>query len=572
VALLHGAAVGAEPHGRSAETLQISSDLRIVVAQGRDVELAVRVALGEGYASIARRVSGGAARAEAIGERDASRALHPGDWVQVPLDLLSDGYRSLVLRNLFPQDGHEGEDWIHVARSGPLPIYDEGLWQVAEWFGRGGSTFEVLMHANGLSSPELRAGQRVRVPAGHLHPAFEARPRSADGSLHFDSDAEGPYAVYRLRPGEALYSAVVVNFTGRTGAEDVGAIAARLAERSGIRDPRDIPVGFEVKIPLDLLEPLHLPADHPRRLEAEARREELDRALESQPVAGTRGGLEGVVVILDPGHGGRDLGTQHNGIWEHDYVYDVSCRLKRLLESGTAARVWMTLEDRETGCEPSAGDALIANLQGTILTRPAFLAREEGEANIGVNLRWYLANSIYRRSLAEGIRSDRVVFLSLHADARHPGLTGAMVYVPGADYRSKTYGSTSGTYAKYEEVKEQPTIRFPREDRVRSEAVSRKLAGAIVDALRAERLPVQPYQPVRDKVIRGRSKWVPAVLRGNAVPAKVLVEMLNISNADDARLLASAAERERLARGLLHALYGHFGEQPADLAVATAAP
>ena len=42
--------------------------------------------------------------------------------------------------------------------------------------------------------------------------------------------------------------------------------------------------------------------------------------------------LQGVLVVIDPGHGGRDLGTMNNGIWEHDYVYDVACRLKRLLE------------------------------------------------------------------------------------------------------------------------------------------------------------------------------------------------------------------------------------------------
>jgi N-acetylmuramoyl-L-alanine amidase len=260
-----------------------------------------------------------------------------------------------------------------------------------------------------------------------------------------------------------------------------------------------------------------------------------------------------------------------NGIWEHDYVYDVACRLKQMLETETQATVVMTLKDKKTGCVPSRGDKLVANRQGTVLTTPAFLAKKEGEAKIGVNLRWYLANSVYREAVKDGARADRIVFLSLHADSRHPGLRGAMVYVPGAAYRTRTYGSTSGSYKKYKEVREKPTIRFSKQERVRSEAVSRKLASAIVDSLRKEGLPIQPYQPVRDKVIRGKQKWVPAVLRGNVIPAKVLVEMLNISNKKDAKLLASASKRQQLARALQLSLYRYFGERPPAAAATTAA-
>ena len=264
-------------------------------------------------------------------------------------------------------------------------------------------------------------------------------------------------------------------------------------------------------------------------------------------------------AALYPFDSGRDLGTMKNGLWEHDYVYDVACRLKRRLEQ-TAATVVMTLEDEKTGCVPSRRDKLVANRQGTILTTPAFLAKEEGEAKIAVNLRWYLANSVYRKAVASGVSPDRIVFLSLHADARHPGLRGLMVYVPGANSRTRTYGSTSSTYAKYHEVKEQPTIRFSKKQRVRSEAVSRKLANEIVRSFNEAGLPVHQYQPVRDKVIRGRQKWVPAVLRGNAVPTKVLVEMVNLSNPDDAKLLSSAARREGLAATLERSLFLHFGE------------
>jgi N-acetylmuramoyl-L-alanine amidase len=252
----------------------------------------------------------------------------------------------------------------------------------------------------------------------------------------------------------------------------------------------------------------------------------------------------------------------NNGIWEHDYVYDVTCRLKQRLEQETAARVEVTMEDAETGCAPSRTDKLRANRQGTIRTNPPFLAKENGEARIGVNLRWYLANSIYRRALDEGYDPDRVIFVSIHADSRHPSLRGVMVYVPGAGYRTRTYGFTSKTYMRYAEVREKPTVRFSKKQRVRSEAVSRKLADEVVTAFRAEKLPVQQHQPIRHRIIRGKQRYVPAVIRGNTVPTKVLVEMVNLSNPKDAALLASARERERLAHALLVALFAHFGENP----------
>jgi N-acetylmuramoyl-L-alanine amidase len=107
-----------------------------------------------------------------------------------------------------------------------------------------------------------------------------------------------------------------------------------------------------------------------------------------------------------------------------------------------------------------------------------------------------------------------------------------------------------------------PKVSFSRRDRLRSEAVSRKLAAAIVKDLKRGNLPVQPYQPVRDRVIRGREVWLPAVLRGNTVPAKVLVEMVNLNNPSDAALLGRAADRSRLAHSLTNALVDYFGAAP----------
>ncbi len=56
---------------------------------------------------------------------------------------------------------------------------------------------------------------------------------------------------------------------------------------------------------------------------------------------------------------------------------------------------------------------------------------------------------------------------------------------------------------------------------------------------------------------RGRS-WVPAVIRGNQVPTKVLLEVANIGNAKDARLLKSYEHRDLVAEALLAALLSYY--------------
>jgi N-acetylmuramoyl-L-alanine amidase len=546
-----------------APLLTLSSDLRVRVIGGKEIELEVLAANGDTWDTLAGRVSGGGEAGAAIAAWNRTATDPAGSWIRVPLSLLDDDHRRLVLASMFPEDRRDGADWIHVVGRSVVPLPDAGPWQIALWFTGRGEAFGELLEANGLTSPELARGQEVRIPERLLHPALRAGREGAGGLLEYGEDERGPFAAYRLKPGEAIYSAVVLRFTGRTRGDDVASVSDEIARRSGIRNVRDIPAGYRIKIPLALLEPEFLPADHPGRRAADAERAEVDRELARAKASSRKTGLEGVVVILDPGHGGRDLGTMNHGLWEHDYVYDVACRLKRGLEADTRALVHMTLEDLETGSTPSTSDTLVANRQGTIATHPPFLAKETGEAQIGVNLRWYLANSIFRRAVASGVDPRRIVFLSLHADARHPSLSGVMAYVPGAGNIGSSNGSKSKTYMSYAEVREKPIVSFTREQLVRSQALSTALAQAVVQAFRQEKLPVQPYQPVRHRILRGKSVFVPAVLRGNEIPTKVLVEMVNLSHPGDAALLGSAAGRERMARALEAALVRQLSGGPA---------
>jgi len=384
-------------------------------------------------------------------------------------------------------------------------------------------------------------------------PAPYAPPPVAEGAgdLKYGHDNEGGYAIYRLKKGEALYSAVVIRFTGRVDVQEVNDLATKVARRSGIDDVTGIRVGYPVKIPTDDLLPEYLPREDPRRQAWERSHAAVERYTNA---AGSRN-LDGVAVILDAGHGGRDIGASHNGVWEHDYVYDVMCRVKKLLETTTRARVIPTIKDTRDGYLIRDATRLPRNGSEVLLTSPPFPLSGTVPS---VNLRWYLSNAWYRKLTGEGVDPDKIVFTSLHADARHPSLRGAMVYVPGAEYRRGRYGSASAVYARYREARETPFVSFTREQRERSEGLSRQFAASLIDAFTDRKVAVHPYGPVRERIIRRGRSWVPAVLRCNIVPVQVLIEISNLSNPEDSRSLADPAYRQRVAEAYVEGLARYF--------------
>lgn len=548
----------------AADSLALSRDLRVRVAGGgRDLILQARPRPGESAGAAARRIARSASSAHAVESPTRRSGVRADSWVEIPLTLASDELRVVALLNLFPRDRREGGDWIHLARDAALPLVDEGLWQVAEWFCGDGQRFVDLARVNRLASPELKEGQEVRIPSELLLPALASGTRSDDGALEYGRDGMGEYAGYRLRSGEALWTAVVGRFTGRTAPDDVEAVAAKLAARSGIADVTDIPVAWKVKIPVDLLEPEYLPKDHPRRRESDRARLEVERAAAAEPPPGPeRDAPRPALLILDPGHGGGDRGTIQNGVLEHEAVYDVACRVKAALESRGFPEVLLTVVSERHGCSPGSVESLAADISGSIPTDPPHAAGGGDERSTSVHLRWYLANSRFRSAVRDGTDPRRVVFISLHADSRHPSLRGAMVYVPGVRFRSETEDHATASALRIREVREEPKVRLSRRERARAEALSRRLAARIVEGFRAEGLAVQPYKPVRDRIIRGRRTWLPAVLRGSVVPASVLVEIANLGNPEDAAVLSTAAGRSQAAAALAAAVTAYLGGIP----------
>jgi N-acetylmuramoyl-L-alanine amidase len=268
--------------------------------------------------------------------------------------------------------------------------------------------------------------------------------------------------------------------------------------------------------------------------------------------------LEGVVVILDSGHGGLDRGAIQNGVWEDSYVYDIACRIHEGLEARTKARVLMILHNPNLGYKPQDRRELPADRGAVILTHPWYVPEENSEARFGVNLRWYLANQYFERLLKEGVDPQRVVFTSLHADSLHPSVRGAMFYVPGSAYRRTRWSSKGEVYEAYAEYRAKPVYTATEKELERSEGLSHQFAKCLERSFRRAKLPVHAYGATRDHVVRGGKAWVPAVIRNSAIPCSLLMEVCNLNNVEDAKLMKDPAYRQAVAEAYIAALVRYY--------------
>jgi len=574
-----------------------TKERRLATWEGR-LYLRVPVPRRNGLSSVAKKYTGKTSNARLIKKATPHNRGRRIVEARVPFRLLLPQYRTEVLSALFPEDRRVEGGWEHRWKEGPLAKWE--TWgSLCSWFTGSSRNVTKVRKANGMRDRNPARGQTVLIsddllwkpirelppppppvdggpglppgPGGEAMTVPEAgspagdppRPAAPESDsartegafpLEYGEDGDGGYAVYRLKPGEALYSAVAVRFTGRINAADVNEMARKIADRSKIRDVTDIPVGFPVKIPLEELSPWFLPKDDLRYREWEANRQEAEKYVNTFKTSA----LEGVVVILDAGHGGADRGAIKNGVWEDSYVYDIACRIHQGLERTTKARVLMTLHNPYLGYRPVDKEKLEPNKEAVILTHPWLQPRTKDHTRDAVNLRWYLTNSYFLRLKKEGIEPDRVVFTSVHADSLHSSIQGAMIYVPGKPYRKTRWSVNRSSYKKYEEYKKNPSFKVTQKDLVRSEGLSRQFATSLERSFKKHGIRMHSYSPTRNHVVRGKRSWVPAVLRYNIVPCSILLEVCNINNKKDANRLKDPEFRKKVADAYIEALIRYY--------------
>lgn len=572
-------------------TAQITPELRASLTRDYEIDVLVQPHAGDAWSRLAKRVTGDGDRWPDIARFNDTEKLTSELPVRVPFALLRPKLQRQIVETLFSADRSTGDGWRHVV-VGTAGIEGESLWKLAEWFTGDGANYAAIRKANPTQGLSTRKGDVILVPKQLLTAAFGGGPEGQNAptsatevrhpeddpvergtadenaaetveavavgspALTWERNAAEPYAVYRLQKGEALYSSVAIRFTGRVYSADVGDVVERIVKFNGIDDVSRIPVGYPVKIPMGLLLPEYLPEGDPARLAREAARRESAKLARRTRAKG----LAGVQVILDAGHGGRDSGTTHDGLWESSYVYDVACRLKEVLERKSGAKVWLTTRSSAGGYSIADKDVLDAASDHAVLTTPSYLL---DDAVVGVHLRWYLANSIFRRAMKTGAAKEKVVFISIHADSLHPALRGAMAYIPAERFVTGSYEKTDSVYLARAEVRERPVVRHSEKESLEAEGLSRELAQSIIDSFDETGLKVHPYDPVRDNVVRSGREWVPAVIRYNLVPTRTLLEICNLGNRRDRQLMKTKRYRQQVAdaiyRGIVEFYAGRDG-------------
>ncbi|MDP2320300.1 MAG: N-acetylmuramoyl-L-alanine amidase [Acidobacteriota bacterium] len=210
-------------------------------------------------------------------------------------------------------------------------------------------------------------------------------------------------------------------------------------------------------------------------------------------------------VVIDPGHGGEELGTQGaRGTLEKDVTLSVARRLRTLIESRLGAKVFLTREDDRT------------------------LSLDD------------------RSAFANNHQAD--VFLSIHANsAVRPALKGAEVYfltVERADAEArKRAGDQATTLPALGGGSREIDLILWETAQARYLEQSAALAGFVEQAL-AGRVEMSP-RAVQQAPFR--------VLVGANMPA-ALVEIGYLSNAEQETQLASGTYQDQVAQALLDAL------------------
>lgn len=498
---------------------------------------------GESYIKISEKILSNPKDWKSIKELNKLPYPMKGVPLKIPFEMLKENLKVEILRKLFPDDKYNYNGIVHICGK-------ETLWHISLWFTDKGANYKILKEENNLSSYDLKEGQEIFISEKILLKSFkkllpekqkeekvEEKTIEKEISENFKNNVENllkfppdkDYAIYILKKGEALYSSVVVRFIGVEEAQEVINLAMEISKFSGIEDVTKIPANYPIKIPKELILPKYFPKDSLQRQEWEMKQKIVEDVF--KPVYAPE--LKGVYIILDAGHGGSDTGAIAGGVWEATYTYDIYNRLYNLLKEKTEAEVIPIVQDKKSKFKIIERDILPQHRNHIILTEPP---QKLMDPQTGVNLRWKIANRTYTNLINKGVDKSKIVFISIHSDALHSSIRGTTFYIPGASY-----------------VKA-----LSNNEAIEGEGQSRKLAIEISKIFKKNEINLHPYDPVREKIIRYKKYWLPAVLKMNLVPTKLLIETVNLNNEEDRKLILSREFRKKISGAIVDGIISYF--------------
>jgi len=556
---------------------------------GKRLVVKLKPLVGEGGYSLARRVLLSNFRSlKTIRKYSKTRRLYRNRFITFPLKVINGSIRSSALKAVFFKDKAGIEYWKHR-----VTFAWETTSMIAGLFTKEGIKAGHLVRYNKMRNKGniLKKGDVIKIPWKWVSPELSLRPVSLKPPLKLKQDKSGKfYAHYQMKHGETLYSSVVIRFTGRLLNDEVNQVANKLLKLNNISDAKLIQTRQKIRIPLEWLSEEYLGSQTNdvssrktsvkktnkkktkkiKSSKAVASKKKLKRGKSTQKAVAQKtkskrkNNVHKIHVILDSGHGGRDPGATAGSrknkdlIYEDEVVYDISKRMSKLFKK-QGIIVHPTLADPNQK-QPIRYLSHRHDRDEHLLVTPHYLTRN---ARIGVNMRVYLVNHIFKNLRKKKVPSENILFISLHGDALHSSLSGAMVYFPDSRLRRGRFNMSSKIYRKRKEYSTNLTYK-PRDNKY-SEKLSKSFGKNIINEFRELGLRTHRVSSaVRGYLYRKGKKTLPAVLRYSMVPTSVLVEIANLNNRLDRRDLLKSKTRQLIAKAITNSVTTHF-DRPSGL-------
>ena len=563
---------------------QSSETAKMLVGwNGKRLVVKLKPLVGEGGYSLARRVLLSNFRSlKTIRKYSKTRRLYRNRFITFPFNVINGSIRSSALKAVFFKDKAGIGYWKHR-----VTFAWETTSMIAGLFTKEGIKAGHLVRYNKMRNKGniLKKGDVIKIPWKWISPELSLRQVSLKPPLKLKQDKLGKlYAHYQMKDGETLYSSVVIRFTGRLLNDEVNQVANKLLKLNNISDAKLIQSRQKIRIPLEWLSEefivFHTNDVSSTKTSVKKTKKKKTKKIKSSKVAVSKKKLKQgksiqkavaqktkskrkknvhkIHVILDSGHGGRDPGTSAGSrknkdlIYEDEVVYDISKRMSNLFKK-QGIIVHPTLADPNQK-KPIRYLSSRHDRDEHLLVTPRYLARN---ARIGVNMRVYLVNHIFQQLRKKKVPSENILFISLHGDALHSSLSGAMVYFPDSRLRRGGFNLKNKIYLKRKEYISKLTYK-PRDNKY-SEKLSKSFGKVIINQFRKLKLRTHRVSSaVRGYLYRKGKKTLPAVLRYSKVPTSVLVEIANLNNRLDRRDLLKSNTRQKIAKALTNSVTAHF--------------
>lgn len=243
----------------------------------------------------------------------------------------------------------------------------------------------------------------------------------------------------------------------------------------------------------------------------------------SLPVHGKESTQRQFTIVLDPGHGGKDVGAVDNGAKEKDINLGVALQLKKLVEKKLKdSRVVMTRE----------GDTYL-----TLQQRADIANKSKGDLFISIHTNSVDKNNRNRKSVA----GSSVYALGLHKDDNNMQVArreNSVIELEN-DYEQK--------YSGFDPSKDESYIIFEM-------AQKKNLSKSIRFAKMAQQQLVKSGR--QDRGVHQAGFWV---LWATSMPS-VLVELDFICNPTSAAYLSSEKGQKALAESIFKAIENYYAE------------